>query len=89
VVRPCEAALGLRQQVEAMREMENIPNCQKMASPVIAGIIATALMTLPATAQSQGVSDRIVKIGVLTDMTGVYADFAENLNHKFDDRQVF
>lgn len=44
----------------------------------IAPLALAAAMALPAFAQSSKISDGIVKLGVLTDLSGVYSDFSGN-----------
>src|SRR4051812_32909675 len=41
-----------------------------------AAIVFASAAALPAQAQREPVSDGVVKIGVLTDMSGVYSDFS-------------
>lgn len=51
-----------------------------MSKPLATAVLtlAAALSALPATAQPTGVSDGVVKIGVLTDLSGTYSDFSGN-----------
>lgn len=49
----------------------------RLVASLAFGALMTAV-TLPAGAQSDNVSDGIVKIGVLTDMSGVYSEFSGN-----------
>ncbi len=42
----------------------------------ILGAAAIAAMAVAGTAQAQGISDDVVKVGVLTDLSGIYSDLA-------------
>lgn len=50
------------------------PGLKKFGTRCVAGCLAALMTALPATAQ-QKISEDVVKIGVLTDMSGPYSDF--------------